>query len=278
MSLEDRVRNRLRLSAYDLSEEDLDAHLDALQRFRPVWLYAYSSAAYLLAHRALQTDRRVEGLRLVVMTSEPAFPHMIQTVEAAFGVPAVREYGSIECGPLALEAPDRTLRVQEDAVFLETQPRPDGSHEILTSHLGNPSFPLLRYAVGDTTPEPIAAEETGFAQLAGICGRSHDMMITKSGRVLHAMWLEDFIEHYDQIERMAAHQAQDGSTRIQLELSSPPETIDTSALARRISESLDGFPVSIEIVEQIPSSPAGKHRWMTSELGAEQSPSHLGRR
>jgi phenylacetate-coenzyme A ligase PaaK-like adenylate-forming protein len=140
---------------------------------------------------------------------------------------------------------------------------------MLASHLGNPSFPLLRYAIGDVTPEPIDRSGPGFARLSTVEGRSHDMLITRTGGVLHSMWLEDVIEHYDAIRRMAAHQAGDGSTRVELELSGSPGSLETEALARRISDCLGGYPVTVEILDRIPTSPAGKHRWMTSELGAK---------
>ena len=50
--LEDRLRNRLRLSAYRMGREDLLLYLRKIQAFRPASIYGYSTALYLLAREA----------------------------------------------------------------------------------------------------------------------------------------------------------------------------------------------------------------------------------
>src|SRR5262245_46799243 len=101
--LEDRLRNRIRLSAYSLGHEDLRQYLARIARFRPVSLYGYSRAITLLAQEAEVVGFACDSLKLVVLTGEPAFPHLVDTIERTFGVPAVVEYGSIECGQIAHE-------------------------------------------------------------------------------------------------------------------------------------------------------------------------------
>ena len=168
----DLARSRLRLSAYHLSPADLRAHLRRLAAFRPAMLYAYSTAGYLLAREAEATGFHCERLSLCVLSAEPASPNMVATVERAFGVPAVAEYGATECALIAGEGPDRALRVREDLVFLETRPIEGGRHELLLTVLNNASFPILRYAIGDTTDRPLETPERGFAVLANVTGRT----------------------------------------------------------------------------------------------------------
>ena len=91
-----------------------------------------------------------------------ASPHMVETIERAFGVPAAMEYGSVECGFLAGEYPDRLLRVREDCALIETLPRSDGRYDIAVTVLGNASFPLLRYLIGDTTDVPLLTPRRGL--------------------------------------------------------------------------------------------------------------------
>ena len=93
----DAIRNRLRLSAYQLGRRKLQRYLERLQRFQPVALYGYSSAVYVLAQEAAITGSPCDTLKVVIMTSEPAFPHMIETVRQAFSTPVAVEYGAAEC-------------------------------------------------------------------------------------------------------------------------------------------------------------------------------------
>src|SRR5262249_49488255 len=78
---EDRLRNRLRLSAYRLGAQDLDGYLQRIQAFQPASLYGYSTALYLLAQRAAATAFPCPSLRLAILTSEPAFPHLVATIK-----------------------------------------------------------------------------------------------------------------------------------------------------------------------------------------------------
>ena len=56
MCAEDYLRNRLRLSGYDLSKCHLHAYLEKINRFRPALLYGYSSAVYRCAGRDALVD------------------------------------------------------------------------------------------------------------------------------------------------------------------------------------------------------------------------------
>lgn len=268
--LEDRLRNRLRLSAYNLGRQDLRDYLDQIEAFCPVSLYGYSRALAFLAQEAEAVGFDCDSLRLVVMTGEPAFPHLVQTVERAFRVPAVIEYGSIECGAIACEWTDRTIRVREDANFVETLPRDDGRHDIVLSVLNNPSFPLLRYAIADVTDEPLQRPDQGFAILKNVAGRNNDFVLTRSGRYLHSARFDAFFKYESaNIKRFRVRQRRDGTLSVQVELDDPAQTFDTAATAERLRMLVDGYPVSVTIVDRIEQTAAGKHRLVLSDLTSE---------
>ncbi len=167
MPLEDWLRNRIRLPAYYLGQDDLRDHLRQIAAFRPAAIYAFSMAAYLLALEAEAMDFHCASLRLIILTSEPSSPHMISKVEQSFRVPAIVQYGTVECGLIAGEWPDRTLQVREDRALVETLPRDDGRFDIVLTVLANPSFPLIRYSnrrhrrcsIGDPSPRPCHPRE-----------------------------------------------------------------------------------------------------------------------
>lgn len=264
--IEDRLRNRVRLPAYQLGPADLRAHLRRLERTRPAALYAYSSAAYLIAQEAKRVGFRCPSLKVVMMSAEPVYPHVARAVEAAFGVPAVNEYGASEVGVLANEGPDRVLRVREDIVLIETQPRDDGRHDILVSVLTNPSFPLLRYAVGDVTDAPLERPARGFAALANVCGRDNDFLLTRSGRPLHSVRFDYLFETAPGVRRYQVRQAKDGGLAVRVEATDPAAPPDVAAIRAAVAELVEGYPVEVAVVDAIPPTPSGKHRWVFSEL------------
>jgi phenylacetate-coenzyme A ligase PaaK-like adenylate-forming protein len=265
--IEDRLRHRLRMSAYFLGREDLRADLARLAAFRPASLYGYSRAVGLLAREADAAGARYDSLRLVTLTSEPASPDLVERIERTFRAPTVMEYGSIECGLIASEGPDRTLRVREDRLFVETLPHDAGRFALVVTVLNNPSFPLIRYCIDDITDAPLERPSSGFAVVGSIVGRDNDVVVTASGRSLHATRLEHFFNHHHPaIRRFRVRQRGDGTLAVALELDGPAPGLDADALARTLRDLVEGYRVDIAIVDAIPQTAAGKHRVVTSEM------------
>lgn len=271
---EDWFRNRLRLSAYHLTPADLRRHLRRLAAFRPTFLYSYSTAAMLLAREALLADFRCPSLRLAVLTSEPVTVAARQAVEQGLGVPVAAEYGSIECGYIAGEQPDRTMRVREDRVYLEALPGPGGLYRLVVTVLDNPSFPLLRYQIGDLTSAPLQVPDSGFAILKDVAGRHNDLLMGRTGRLIHPFLLDVLFEGLSGVRRWQAHQARCGSLSVAVERDGPDVTFDTVELQRQVSELVDGQRVEVHLTDALHSK-NGKHRWVVSELTAEHSSAPL---
>ncbi len=266
--VKDWLRNRIRLSPYDLRKERLQRHLARIASYRPAAVYSHSMAAYLLAAEAEQMGFQCRSLKLVVLTAEPVRPCSVEAVQRAMGVPAVNEYGSIECGFLAGEWPDRTLRVREDDVLLETVPRQDGCYDIVVTVLGNPSCPLIRYAIGDVTDRPLTFPEQGFAILHNVSGRDYDLVVTRSGGILHGQVFEDILDKYPDIRRWRLVQGADGAIAILIECVRPVPPQTLRFLERRFRDLVESYDVALEIVDNMPSTPSGKHRAILSEMGA----------
>ena len=262
----DRLRNRIRLSPLLTERSQLRDHLRRLVAFRPAALYAYSSSAGLLAREAEASGVRCDSLRLAVLSAEVASPATVRAVERAFGVPAVNEYGSVECGVIATEGPDRVLQVREDNLLVETGRRDDGRWDTLVTTLGNCSFPPLRYAIGDATDAPLAVPARGFATLANIAGRASDSLRARSGRVVHWSTLEFVFEHDSGVRRYAAHQRSDGSVAVEIEAANPALPPDAARLRRQLHEMVEGYPVEVVVVPALRTRPGGKHRCVVSEL------------
>jgi phenylacetate-CoA ligase len=268
--LSDWLRSRLRLSAYDLSSQSLRKHLQKIDKFRPAAIYAYSTAAYLLAKEAKAIGFHCPSLKMLVMTAEPAFPHIVKECEEAFGVPAVAEYGSAETNTLAFECPDRTLRVRDDIFFVETPKREDGRYDIVITVLNSLAFPLIRYAIGDVTNSPLIRPDAGFTMLGNIAGRHQDLIIDKSGQPIFAGWFEDVLEHQDAVRRYQVHQNATGELIVHLELQNSQAVIDKDRIQRVFGERT-GFGVTVEVDKELPPSRAGKHRWITSDLAVQKN-------
>ncbi|MEM0925240.1 MAG: hypothetical protein AAGJ83_04315 [Planctomycetota bacterium] len=261
--VEDALRNRLRLSAYQLGEKDLDGHLQQMIRFQPRVLYGYSSAVMLLAMHAKQYGAAIPSLRLVILTAEPADESMRSVISDAFNCDTAIEYGSVDCGVMATGDPDGVLRVREDYVLLESLPNRNACHDLVVTVLNNSSFPLMRYQIEDVTSKPIRYLKDGMAVMEDVRGRKNDILVSRSGRLVHSLAVKHLVEHYPSIRRFRAHQMRDGKLHVQLESS---DEIASRRLEHKLSQLLDGYQVDVELCEFIDGNLAGKHRWVLSDL------------
>lgn len=265
----DWLRRRIRLSAYNLGHDDLRRYMDRIASFKPAAIYAYSTAGHLLAVEAEQTGFECDSLKIVNLTSEPVLNHIVRSVERTLKVPAIAEYGSVECGFLAGEWPDRTLRVREDEVYLESLPRDDGRYDIVVTVLGNQSFPLLRYKIDDVTDAPIVYPDHGFAILHNVAGRNIDLIQTRSGGQLHGIIFEDVLEKYSAFRRWRVHQDATGSLSVLIENLRDVEPQVLTRLEHKLEELVEGYQVDVQLVDALPPTPAGKHRAIVSDLAAK---------
>ncbi|MCC9608056.1 hypothetical protein LOC68_01910 [Blastopirellula sp. JC732] len=274
----DWLRNRLRIAPYDLRPETLRGHLAKIAAYKPVAIYTHSKTAHLLALEAEKIGFEAPYLKLVVMTAEPVRDEYIQDVERAFNTNAVSEYGSIECGFIAGQIRDRTLRVREDNVMVETLPRMDGRYDIAVTLLEESSFPLIRYKIGDVTDAPLTTPSEGFAILHNISGRDFDLIVTGSGALLHAQIFEDILDKFNGIRLWRMQQNSQGNVRVQLVCIDHFEPEAISQIQNRFLSLMEGYEVSVEIVSHIEATSSGKHRTVISELGAQivRSPAVAG--
>lgn len=264
----DRLRNRVRFSAYRTTPADLRRYLQAIQKFGPQWLYGYSSAVHLLAREAEAMNFHCPTLEAVVMTSEPILPAYRAAVRRGLNAVAIGEYGTVDCGFIAGEMPGGGYQVREDNVYLETIANAQGTYDVVATPMTNAAFPLLRYELGDTTDEPLSRPERGFGSVPQILGRSNDFLVSSRGAVLHPVVLMDTVEQIvPSFGRFTIHQRADRSLRIEIEAEACPAGASWQEdLRRQLDEVIEGLPLEISVVEHLTLTRAGKRRFITSEV------------
>ncbi|MEM1444753.1 MAG: hypothetical protein AAGF84_01750 [Planctomycetota bacterium] len=267
--VEDRLRRRMRLSAYRLGQADLDGYLDAIARFAPLGLYGYSSAVSLLAQAARRRAWECPSLRLVTLSAEPAYDWIVREAAEGLGAEVLVEYGSVECGVMATQDARGDLRIREDHVLLETLPADEeGRYPLVVTVLYNPAFPLIRYPIGDLTSAPIDKPAVGFTRLADVLGRDNDLLWSKQGRAVHPLAVKHVVEHVGEVRRFSAHQKADGSLEVLLETNA---VVPVDPIADRLSQLLSGFVVRVRCVDALEGNAAGKHRWVLSDYEPRQA-------
>ena len=272
--LVDRIRNRLRLSAYELNSTRLHEYLRQIEDFRAVAVYGYASALELLAAVAEETAFACPSLKLLTLTGETVQPRAVERIEQAFHARATVEYGTVECGPLAHEWTDRQLHVREDMILMETIPAGEERFEIVVTVLPNHAFPLIRYRLADVTGALLAKPECGFATLQKVVGRENDCIITRGRQRLHSARFDAFFKvECEGVRQFRIRQHVDGSLAVLVEFQEGASR-QTSGIEERLRKIVEGYAVKVEAVDNIPLTPAGKVRPVQSEMSLSRVVPH----
>ncbi len=194
--LRDALLNRVRLSAFNYTDRSFEEYLRALRRWKPAYLYGYTSvihefARYLAASGAEKIP--LPGLRSVITTAEILTPRMREEIVAGLGAPVFDEYGCAETGSIAHDCEEGSLHINAENLFVEVLGddgviRPAGEGRLLLSELHNRAQPLLRYDSGDygeLTAEPCRCGRT-LPVLKNVHGRVYDTVIGPEGRRYNA--------------------------------------------------------------------------------------------
>lgn len=178
---------QLYLSSCHLAADLAPHYVNEIRRFRPAYLWGYSSALYALALEWRRLAVRDVRFRVVLTNAEPLFAHQREAMETAFDAPVRETYGMSEMAAAAGECEEGRMHWFPDAGVVEIlNAGPDGAGDVVATGLLNEDMPLIRYRVGDRVkPAPEDARcacGRGLPLLDRIEGRLEDVIVTPDGR------------------------------------------------------------------------------------------------
>ncbi|MBI4419641.1 MAG: phenylacetate--CoA ligase family protein [Gemmatimonadetes bacterium] len=262
---------QLYMSSYHLGRGFIPHYLDALVRYRVVYLFGYTSSLFALAREASHLGRRL-AFTVAITNAEPVTGADRRTIAEAFGCPVRETYGAGESVAAASECQAGQLHLWPEVGLLEVlegdRPAPAGvTGEFLCTGLLNPDMPLIRYRIGDwgRLPAGDAVCRCGrsLPVLAGVDGRSNDMLVTRDGRRVH--WLNPV---FYGLPLREAQIVQETVGRIRVLYAPTPEFDAASgrAIADRVRERLGDVEVVLQEVDEIPRGASGKFQAVTSRI------------
>ncbi|MCS3827495.1 phenylacetate-coenzyme A ligase PaaK-like adenylate-forming protein [Salinibacter ruber] len=270
--VKDRLLGYYRANAYNLSDDALQQAGSKLVQTRPDYVLGYSKALDQLAQ--VNANRRDEFHRLklkaVIATAE-SFPRpdSAELIRDVFGAPVAMEYGTVETGPIAHQAPDGDFRIFWRHFKIEGEQTNllDGAYEIYVTSLYPRCFPLVRYRIGDMIPENPSAED--FDQtLPSIVGRCNDYVELSGGDRVHSEAFTHVVKDIEEIQAYQVHQTDAGEIEMYY-VSGKDKKLESrkeEKIRRRLSR-VDPELERIEMnaVHELDQTPAGKTKRIVRE-------------
>lgn len=263
------------VSAYDLSPGRLDQHLETLDRYRLRHVWGYPGSVYCLACRALEKGWN-RPLRSVVTWGDNLHPHYRTAIERAFGTSVCDTYGCGEGMQVAAQCKAGTYHIHMLDVIVEFvdgdgQPVPPGTvGDILLTRLHPGPMPFVRYRVGDIgvggAGRPCACGR-GFQAMESIAGRDAEIVTTPAGNRLIVHFFTGIMEHFPEVAEFQVRQTAVDALVLRI-VPGQGFTPDTSAaILKRIRDlGAADMKTEVELVDEIPLTPAGKRRFVIREM------------
>jgi phenylacetate-CoA ligase len=269
---------QLYMSSYHLAPDLISYYLDALARYRIGYLCGYSSSLHALAHETLELGRRDLQMAVVISNAEPIPEHQRQVIAEAFQCPVRETYGMAEIVVAASECQEGRLHQWPEVGWIEVldsddQGVSDGDRgELVCTGLLNADMPLIRYRTGDcgrlTREAAVCRCGRTLPTIAGIDGRTNDLLITGDGRRVYcplSAILHGVPVRHAQVVQVA-------SDRLLVHF--VPAQGFTGAAGRlmveRLQERLGPMHVTLEPVAEVPRSANGKFRAVMCSIPAAQ--------
>ncbi|ARN74099.1 phenylacetate--CoA ligase family protein [Oceanicoccus sagamiensis] len=260
-------------SAYHMQEDNMEAYVDALNHYKPLWIQGYPSLLVLIAEAVIQHGGLTYQPEVVTIGAESLLPHQKHIIEQAFGVGCRQHYGLTEMAANISECPEGNLHVDEDFAHVEFLDDGNGMYDIVSTGFVNKAFVLLRYKTGDTASLPTGNASCSCGRagrlVTDIDGRIEDYIVTPDGRKIGR--LDHIVKDMVNIKECQIIQnAPDKITFNVVKGGSYKQADEQRLIVETKNRIGDLIDITINYTESLTRSKTGKLRFVVSELKDNQ--------
>lgn len=262
-----------------MTEEHLREVIHTIEKIQPQVIVTYAQAGGELARYIIRNGLRSWASIPVISGAEKLLPRDRADLEDAFGPAVFDTYGCREVMLIASECEaHHGLHTSMENLVVEIVVDDDGklrharegeSGEVVLTDLHNLASPFIRYANGDiATAGPSRRCSCGrtLPRLTSVQGRTSETLRDGNGAPISGIALS-FLFHdiASSVRQFQAVQHKDRSVTINLVLAeqlAPSQLEDVRTHGQRL---LTGCEVKVNVVNDLPRSPAGKHHLVVVE-------------
>lgn len=266
------------LNAFRMTPEKMNEFINILNTRRPKLIIAYVDSIFELARFAEREKIAIRPQSAIITSAGTLTPFMREKIEGVFQCKVFNRYGSREVSDIAGEcAAHRGLHVFPWGCYVEVVDEagnrlPAGTEgNIVVTCLSNFAMPLIRYQIGDRGV--LSADSScpcgrGGQILEGILGRNDDIFETKDGTQIEGGYFGLLLYSRPWVWKCQVIQKDYSSILFKIKQSAydyEPEELSDIIYKTRVIMGED-CQVDFEFVDDIPTSPSGKYRYILSEI------------
>ena len=269
------------LSTYHMTDDNLSGYIQKIREFKPRFIQAYPSTITILARYMKMHDvEPFPTVKAILCGSENLYLWQRDLLEEVFGCRVYSWYGNSEQVVLAGECevnqhyhifPEYSI---VEIIGKDDKPvRGEGEMgEVVATGLNNWLCPLIRYRTMDLA---IPANNTcgcrrEYPLLRKVEGRTHEFIITKSGRVISMTVFCMGSGVCDNIREFQFIQEKSGEVIFTMVKSDSFTDLNLEKIREYLNWKLgDDVDLIIRFVDSIPSTNSGKHPFIIQKLAVK---------
>jgi phenylacetate-CoA ligase len=271
-AIRDKLFNSVLLSARKLDSLSLGQYVDMINKIKPVSIYGYAGAIFLLAKHILSKQMSLtHSPQVIFATGEVLLDIQKQAIESAFGCRVVKEYGARDVGLIAHECSEGNLHINEDIILEVVDSNGDiledgKSGEIVATNLKSYGMPFLRYKTGDLgsiiNVECACGRKSSI--LGELLGRSNDFLVKSDNQKVHSSIMNHIFRDIKGVEQFKVIQNNYHNFLIDIVKETHSE-INADYISSRFSNIFGSeTKVYLNFVEEIKPEDSGKHKYVIS--------------
>ena len=270
------VRQERYLNAFNMTSQKIQAFAEMLVRWKPAMIRGYATSLELVAHYI--KDHGINGIRpkLIETTAEKITIPQRNLFEEVFQCKVADWYTAREFGTVGYQCPQGSLHVCETR-YLETIAhdqvvQPGEMGEVVVTSLHQYGMPFIRYKLNDLAIiEPdLCSCGRGLPRLREIIGRSQDTLVTSDGHYIYGGYFIFIFMKQPNIARYQVYQPDRNHLEIRLLCKDTPTTEWLAQIHQEVQSRFGKeMIISVHVVDDIPLTPAGKHRFIISDVKPE---------
>jgi phenylacetate-CoA ligase len=264
------------VSAFDLSDDNLDRYLYLILNKKIKFLMGYPGSIYALSMYAekQKTSLTLEG---IITWGDNLYNHFRKKIESQFSCKVTDSYGCGEGIQVAAQCPDGHggYHIFMPHVIVEVvddygAPVKRGEMgNLLLTRLTPGAMPLIRYKVGDVgrlSKESACACGRGYEILEKIEGRDSDFIYTPNGNKLIVHFFTGIFEYYPDIKEFCVVQNELDKINIEIVPEKKFNKSNLKLIENEIKDKGDeSLRINFEIVDKIEHK-HGKRKFVKSTI------------
>lgn len=253
------------ISPFRLSGDQVIKNLAAIRRFKPQWIHGYPSSVAEFSRILSQHGESLPSITHILLVSEGLYSDQESQIGHVFGKNIHTFYGMTERVIFA-ERIDNHL--YPHPLYGATE-LVDG--ELVATGFLNKATRMIRYRTGDNAD---AIQENGFVtKINTITGRrGREYLLGKNGVKITMTALNVHNDLLDSVTRYQFYQNSPGKCTLKLQAKHDFDTNNLAEILRMFQDKTGNeLEIEGEIVNEIPLTQRGKHRYIVTDLAHQIS-------